>query len=61
VWDFTFAPDGSGTHVEWNIELAPKPQYFFLGLVLRLNRAQLIRDSRWFRQALDEERPGDER
>jgi hypothetical protein len=60
VWDFTFTPDGHGTHVEWNIELVPRPQYVPLGLVLRLNRAQLVRDTRWFRQALDEECPGDD-
>ena len=60
VWDFTFTPDGHGTHIEWNIELVPQPQYFLFGLVLRLNRAQLVRDTRWFRQALDEECPGDD-
>ena len=57
VWDFRFTPDGYGTLVEWAIELIPKRRYFFLGLVLRLNRAQLIRDARWFRQALDQECP----
>ena len=57
VWDFRFTPDGTGTLVEWVIELVPKRRYFFLGLVLRLNRAQLIRDAHWFRRALDEECP----
>ncbi len=57
VWDFTFTPTENGTHVEWNIELVPKPRYFVFGIVLRLNRAQLVRDMRWFREALDEQYP----
>jgi len=57
VWDFKFTPDRNGTLIEWTIELVPKRRYFFLAPVLRLNRAQLTRDARWFRQALDEEYP----
>ena len=57
VWDFTFTPNQTGTRIEWKIELVPKARYVFLGVVLRLNRSQLIRDMRWFREALDEEFP----
>ncbi|GAA4606291.1 hypothetical protein BJY16_005754 [Actinoplanes octamycinicus] len=57
VWEFRFAARGTGTHIEWRIALVPKPRYFFLGPVLRANRAQLVRDMRWFRAALDEEFP----
>jgi hypothetical protein len=57
VWDFNFTSTGTGTHIEWKIELVPKPRFFFLGILLRLNRAQLVRDMRWFRTALDEQYP----
>jgi len=52
---------GTGTHIEWNIELVPKARYSFLEIVLRLNRAQLVRDMRWFRAALDEQYPSEHR
>lgn len=57
VWDFDFTPNRTGTRIEWNIELVPKARYVFLEFVLRLNRPQLVRDMRWFREALDEEFP----
>jgi hypothetical protein len=57
AWDFSFTSNGTGTHIEWNIERGAKPRYFFLEIVLRSNRAQLVRDMHWFREALDEEFP----
>lgn len=57
AWEFSFSAQEKGTHIVWVINLAPKRRFFFLAPVLRLNRAQLVRDMRWFRVALDERYP----
>lgn len=51
-WDFRFAPSAVGSHVRWEIDLVPRPAYALLGLLLRANRHQLVRDMRWFEEAL---------
>ena len=52
TWDFRFTPSDVGTHVRWEIDLVPRPAYALLGLLLRANRHQLVRDMRWFEEAL---------
>jgi hypothetical protein len=57
VWKFWFSAQVDGTHIEWSIELVAKRRFVFLAPVLRLNRAQLVRDMHWFKDALDEQFP----
>ena len=54
-WDFRFTPSATGTHVRWEVDLLPRPAYTLLGLLLRANRHQLVRDMRWFEEALTAE------
>ncbi|WP_329085060.1 MULTISPECIES: SRPBCC family protein [unclassified Streptosporangium] len=55
VWDFRFEQVPGGTRVVWNVELTAKARYPLLTLIMRLNRHQLVRDMRWFEEALAEE------
>lgn len=55
VWDFRFERVPGGTRVVWDIELTPKARYPLMALIMRLNRHQLVRDMRWFEEALSEE------
>jgi hypothetical protein len=54
-WDFRFTPSATGTRVRWEIDLTPRPAYALLGVLLRANRHQLVRDMRWFEEALEAE------
>ncbi len=60
VWDFRFERIPGGTRVVWDVELAPKARYPMMALVMRLNRHQLVRDMRWFEEALAKECSADE-
>ncbi len=57
VWTFTFADDPAGTRTTCAVDATVRPQYFFVALVLRLQKRALLGDLRRLKSAVEQSAP----